>query len=67
MKAALQQGYEDDVDPPLSELAQYIKDELTHEGYKHMMAVGESQSVNSLLLLADGCLDRTYAHHVEQY
>ncbi len=40
VKAALQQGYEDDVDPPLSKLAQYIKDELTHEGYKHMMAVG---------------------------
>ncbi|KAK9837046.1 hypothetical protein WJX74_004325 [Apatococcus lobatus] len=40
VKQSLQQGYEDDVDPPLSALAQYIKDDLTHEGYKHMMAVG---------------------------
>ncbi|KAK9859316.1 hypothetical protein WJX84_005853 [Apatococcus fuscideae] len=40
VKDALRQGYEDDVDPPLSALAQYIKDELSNEGYKHMMAVG---------------------------
>ncbi len=41
VKQALHHGYDDDVNPPLSALAQYIKDELTHEGYKHMMAVGE--------------------------
>ena len=45
VKDALRQGYEDDVDPPLSALAQYIKDELSNEGYKHMMAVGESIEV----------------------
>lgn len=45
VKQALHQGYEDDVDPPLSALAQHIKDDLTHEGYKHMMAVGELQLV----------------------
>lgn len=42
VKDALKQGYEEDLDPPLGPLAQYIKDEVSNEGYKHMMAVGES-------------------------
>ncbi|KAK9818876.1 hypothetical protein WJX74_006066 [Apatococcus lobatus] len=37
---ALRQAYDEDVDPPLSPMAQYIKDTLSNEGYKHMMAVG---------------------------
>ena len=45
VKQALRQGYEDDVDPPLSALAQYIKDNLTNDGYKHMMAVGGSHRI----------------------
>ena len=48
VKEALREGYEEDVDPPLSSLAQYIKDELSNEGYKHMMAVGETSSMNTM-------------------
>lgn len=29
-----------DVDPPLSETASYIKNEMTKEGYRHLLAVG---------------------------
>ena len=29
-----------DVDPPLSETAAYIKNEMTTEGYRHLLAVG---------------------------
>ena len=42
VKDALQKGYEEDLDPPLGPLAQYIKEEVSDEGYKHMMAVGKS-------------------------
>lgn len=29
-----------DVDPPLSETASYIKNEMSKEGYRHLLAVG---------------------------
>ncbi len=30
-----------DVDPPLSETASYIKNEMSKEGYRHLLAVGK--------------------------
>jgi len=29
-----------DVDPPLGQTASYIKNEMTTEGYRHLLAVG---------------------------
>ena len=29
-----------DVDPPLSAAAQYMRQEMTREGYRHLLAVG---------------------------
>ena len=52
VQQALRQGYEDDIDPPLSALAQYIRDDLTNDGYKHMMAVGVLLRISHLILRA---------------
>ena len=55
-----------DVDPPLSEAASYIKNEMSKEGYRHLLAVGKAShdlpSHNITLLLCtcvaviSGCL-----------
>lgn len=40
-----------DVDPPLGETASYIKNEMSKEGYRHLLAVGEHAGNACHLLL----------------
>ena len=46
-----------DVDPPLSETASYIKNEMSKEGYCHLLAVGTIlQPVSGRHIMSDGHL-----------
>ena len=38
-----------DVDPPLGETASYIKNEMTKEGYRHLLAAGRLSTLGSPL------------------
>ena len=40
LKDMVRQQAAHDVDPPLSEAASYIKNEMSKEGYRHLLAVG---------------------------
>lgn len=40
LKDMVRQRAAHDVDPPLSEAASYIKNEMSKEGYRHLLAVG---------------------------
>ena len=40
LKDMVRQQAAHDVDPPLSETATYIKNEMSKEGYRHLLAVG---------------------------
>lgn len=40
LKDMVRQQAAHDVDPPLSETASYIKNEMSKEGYRHLLAVG---------------------------
>ncbi len=42
LKEMVRQQAAHDVDPPLSEAAAYIKNEMSKEGYRHLLAVGKS-------------------------
>lgn len=37
-----------DVDPPLGETASYIKNEMTKEGYRHLLAAGKPRALGLL-------------------
>ena len=40
LRDALEQQSSHDVDPPLSPAAQYMQEEMSLEGYRHLLAVG---------------------------
>jgi hypothetical protein len=39
LKEALRQRYTEDVNPPVSEPARYMREEMTREGYRHLLAM----------------------------
>ena len=41
VKEALEQQYNQDKRPPLSEAAAYIQNNMTLDGYRHLIALGE--------------------------
>lgn len=41
LKEMVRQQAAHDVDPPLGETASYIKNEMSKEGYRHLLAVGK--------------------------
>jgi hypothetical protein len=40
IKQRLQEGYKVDVDPPLSDGARYMREDMSLQGYRHLLAVG---------------------------
>ena len=40
IKERLQEGYKVDVDPPLSDSARYMREDMSLQGYRHLLAVG---------------------------
>lgn len=41
LKEMVRQRAAHDVDPPLGDTASYIKNEMSQEGYRHLLAVGK--------------------------
>ena len=51
LKEMVRQKAAYDVDPPLGKTASYIKNEMSKEGYRHLLAVGKHPSTAYNILL----------------
>jgi hypothetical protein len=56
IKERLQEGYKVDVDPPLSDSARYMREDMSLQGYRHLLAVGAPH-------VAPFCAFRTFCNH----
>jgi hypothetical protein len=52
IKERLQEGYKVDVDPPLSDSARYMREDMSLQGYRHLLAVGARHTSHILQFFA---------------